>query len=327
MLIFDMDFVKFEAACLAEKRSIVVTHKSSGRQKEFDTRTEFWGRSWKKKDGGWLAEQNIGRTTPWLPEDFIIEDKQEIISEALGKRIARNRIDSICAKLEDNDYRGYIGRGKSFREDISTIIQYKSNRIDAIRPLLLNDMAEYLVKRHNCVFVEGLESDDHVIIDWYKNKKATVVALDKDARGCEINLFDPDTMDSPLRIRGLGGLWINGKKEVKGQGRMWCYFQCLSADNSDCYSANSASDVRWGPKSAYNLLAPCKTDKECFEALVKGYKTLYPEKKTIKGWRGDEIEIDWLYVFNENFQLCRMRRWEGDEFHVKTVLDKLKIEY
>ena len=60
-LLIDSDFVCFEAASLAEKRSVVVTHKQSGRQKEFDTRTEFWGH-WKTKSGGWLAEQNKQRS-------------------------------------------------------------------------------------------------------------------------------------------------------------------------------------------------------------------------------------------------------------------------
>lgn len=42
--IIDLDYVKYASASVGEKRSIIVTHKSSGRQKEFSTRTEFWGR-------------------------------------------------------------------------------------------------------------------------------------------------------------------------------------------------------------------------------------------------------------------------------------------
>jgi hypothetical protein len=145
--------------------------------------------------------------------------------------------------------------------------------------------------------------------------------------GCEINFFNPDIMDEPMQIRGLGGLWIDGNKQVKGYGRKWLYQQISSSDLADNYSANSASDTKWGPKSAYQALSPCQTDKECFEAMRNIYVKLYPSPKKIIGWRGDEIEIDWLYMLNENFQLARMRRWENDEFHVSSVLDKLKVRY
>lgn len=324
--VIDMDFVKFEAASLAEERSILVTHKESGRDKVFKNRTEFWG-DWRTKSGGWLGEQNKTRLTPFTADDFLVEDVQEVKSMGIAKQVARTRIESICAKLGDDSYYGYVTKGPSFREEISTILRYKGNRVGMIRPLLLDEVSEYLIKRHNAQWQEHYEVDDRVIMDWYADKSLTVVMVDKDAMGCEVNLFNPDTMDTPQKIRGLGGLWIDGNKQVKGYGRKWCYFQCASSDLSDNYAANSASDVKWGPKSAYNLLSPCKTDKECFEAMKQCYQTLYPEPKVITGWRGDELKIDWLYVFNENWQLCRMRRWEGDEFHLTTVLDKLGIQY
>jgi hypothetical protein len=325
-LVIDFDFVKFEAASLAEERSIIVTHKASGNQKEFATRTEFWG-DWRKKEGGWLAEQNKSRLSPMLAEEFDVEDRQTPKGMAVAKQVVRSRIEGICAKAGTEDYYGYVSKGTSFREGISTVLRYKGNRSGLIRPLLLDDVSEYLIKRHNTTYQEHWEVDDRVIMDWYADKSLTVVMVDKDAMGCEVNLLNPDTMDEPMEIRGLGGLWIDGNKQVKGYGRKWLYMQCGSSDLSDNYAANSACDTKWGPKSMYQLLAPCQTDKECFEALIKAYVKLYPAPKKITGWRGDEIEIDWLYMLNENFQLARMRRWVGDEFHVQDVLTKLGINY
>ena len=324
-IVIDMDFLKFEAACLAEERSIKVIHKDSGREKVFKTRTEFYG-DWRKKSGGWLAQQNKGRLSPWLVEDFLIEDVQEVLGMGIAKNVLDSRLDSITHKLSDNDYYGYVTKGTSFREDVSTILKYKGNRDKLLRPLLLDEVAQLLIRKHNASWQEHYEVDDRVVMDWYADKSLTVVMVEKDAMGCEINLFNPDTMDKAMKIRGLGGLWIDGKKQVKGHGRKWLYFQCLSNDVADNYAANSASDIKWGPKSAYNLLAPCKDDKECFEAIKEGYQTLYPEPKIITGWRGDEIEVDWMYCANENFQLARMRRWDGDEFHLRSVFDKFGIE-
>ena len=73
----DLDYVRYGASSVGEKRFIVVTHKPTGRTKEFDNRTGFWGRD-KNKSGGWLAELNKNRTSPFTIDEFEIEDKQEI---------------------------------------------------------------------------------------------------------------------------------------------------------------------------------------------------------------------------------------------------------
>lgn len=324
--VIDMDFIKFEAACLAEERSIIVTHKATGNQKEFGTRTEFYG-EWRKKSGGWLAEQNKSRLTPFLVEDFDIEDKQTSKGMVVARQVVKARLEAILGKLGTQDYYGFVTSGKSFREGISTVLKYKGNRDNLLRPLLLTEVSEYLVKHCNTEYQSHYEVDDRVIMEWNSDKEMVVIGNEKDYLGCEINFFNPDTMDEPQEIRGLGGLWIDGNKQVKGYGRKWLYQQVCSSDSADNYAANSACSTKWGEKSAYNLLSPCQTDAECFEAMKKCYQKLYPEPKTITGWRGDEFEIDWLYMLNENFQLARMRRWEGDEFHVKDVLTKLGISY
>jgi 5'-3' exonuclease len=136
---------------------------------------------------------------------------------------------------------------------------------------------------------------------------------------------------------------LDSKGEVRGHGRKFLYFQVLSGDSSDNYKANSASKKKWGAKSAYALLKDCKNDKECFEALVNGYMTLYPEPSRVIGWRGYEdpatlevlkpnaddfaIDIDWLYVMQENFTMAHMLRWDGDKFEVKPLLEKLGVAH
>ena len=109
---------------------------------------------------------------------------------------------------------------------------------------------------------------------------------------------------------------------------MWLAFQTMNGDTSDNYKANCFSGIKWGDKAAYNQLKDATNDKELFQALVDGYKKLYPEKKTVIGWIGKEIEIDWLYVLTECFNLAKMMRtYDEKPTAVKDVLDKLKIEY
>lgn len=327
-LVLDADFPAFNASAIAEDRSINVVHKATGKVRSFPTRTDFYGH-WSKKNGGWLAECNKDRKKPFLVDDFEIIDVQEQKENPMGIVVnsINEQIKKITTMLDTNKYYGYVSKGDSFRVELSTIWKYKGNRDGMLRPLLLTEAKEYLIERHHCNWQEGLESDDRVVMDFFAKEADCVVAVDKDIMGCEVVVFNPDTMSKPEVIKGLGGLYINGKKEVKGKGRKWFYHQVMSGDASDNYKANCASDMKWGEKASYQLLDPCKTDKECFLAMKEGFQTLYPESKVITGWRGNEIEINWLYVFNECFQMARMRRWRNDEFHVSTVLDMFGIDY
>ena len=65
--------------------------------------------------------------------------------------------------------------------------------------------------------------------------------------------------------------------------------------------------------------------KEALQAVADSYKLLYPETKMFKGWRGDEFEIDWKYVFNENWDMARMLRWENDVVVGTDVMRSLNV--
>lgn len=336
-LCFDYDPILYTCASVGETRSIKVVHRESGDEYEFNNRTAFWGH-WKKKAGGWLAEYNKGRTSPRLPEEFDIIDVQtpEPIENCM--HTMKQMIMGIKEAVGASSYYGYSGRGKTFREDVSTIIKYKGNRDGMLRPVHLDDLKEYLIKNHSCKIVEHIEADDACSIDsyeayqkWKKTKsdkdKLILAYVDKDYLQCAGHIYNMNLQDGIDSYDGFGWLELNAKGEVKGRGRMWLYQQVLAGDTADNYFANSASDMKWGEKSAYKLLKDCKNDKEALQAVVDGYKLLYPQPKKIIGWRGDEIEIDWLYVLRENFTLARMLRKPDDKVDIKDVLDKLEVNY
>lgn len=339
-LMFDYDPLLYEVGSVGEKRTIKVVHRDSGDEYEFSTRTAFWGH-WKKKAGGYLAEWNSAKSEgkQRKPEEFDIIDVQtpEPIENCLStmkKQIQMYREFAGC-----DLYYGYSGRGKVFREDVSTIVKYKGNRDGALRPVHLEDIKEYLIKHHACRIITGIEADDACTIDsynsWNKFKetgdeadKVILAFVDKDywqSAGFLLNTLDMTGIEAC--DGGFGKLWVDEKKKVRGRGRMWLYFQVMNGDDADNYFANSGNpDIKWADMSAYNVLKDAKNDKEAFEALVKGYKTIYPAPKKITGWRGDEIEIDWKYVLQENFTLAKMLRWEGDKVDVLKVMDKLGVQ-
>lgn len=360
-LIFDIDFIIFDAVSVAEERFITATHIPTDRKIEFKNKTELWGH-YKKKEGGWIAEQNkkLGNDF-WKVADFDVVEGQrprpfkikgvdpftQGPNESLdyfitpwdgAKKILDDKVKAICQKLGTTEYEGFTGTGDVFRHDLCTLLKYK-DRDELMKPLLLRKMKEYVCERHSTTLVKGLEADDHVSIavlagynKWLAGGKKDCdkvigIAEDKDSDGCTGWWFNPEKDAAPRLIEGFGKLWVNDKGDVKGQGRMWLYFQIGCGDSSDNYSANCFSDARWGQTGAYKELKNCKTDKEAFEALVGIFKMLYPEPKTVEGCKGP-VKIDAIYVMQECFTMAKMLRAVDEPVtDVKAVMDKLGVNY
>lgn len=355
-VLFDYDPLLYAAGGVGETRTIKAVHRQSGDEYEFANRTSFWGH-WKKKAGGWLKEYNDAKSegNRRTPESFDIIDVQtpgpiEQCVMVLKQMIAETK-ETVGAK----SYYGYSGKGTVFREDVSQVLKYKGNRDGALRPVHLNDLKDYLVKKHGCEIITGIEADDACSIDsynaWKKWKKTgndadklILAFVDKDYWQCAGHLYNTNQKKSLSQGEVFGGLyWDETKKEVTGCGRMWLYFQVMNGDDADNYYANAASAMKWADKSAYDILKDAKNDKEAFEALVKGYKLLYPSPKSIIGWRGYEdpkdrtilkensedfrIDIDWKSMLQENFTLAKMLRWREDKTNVLEVMDKLGVKY
>lgn len=361
-LVFDIDWLIFESVSVAEERFIIATHIPTDRKMEFKTKTELWG-DWRKKAGGWIAEENkkLGNDY-WKPDDFTIvegqrprpfkvkgvdeftgepdESKDYFISPWEGaKKILDDKIKAICEKFKTKDYTCFTGTGNVFRHDICTLLYYK-DRDEMMKPLLLKKMKEYVCERHSCTMVTTAEADDAVnwtVLDGYKawvkggkkdEDKVTGIAVDKDSKQCSGWWFNPNKDKEPRLIEGFGKLWLDAKGEVDGEGRMWLYFQ-LFEDKADNYKANCFSDIKWGEKASYNALKDCKNDKEAWTVLVESFKTLYPEPKIVDGCKG-KVEIDAMYVLQEMADMAFMLRHNNtprDRLVVKDVLEKLGVNY
>lgn len=330
-----MDYIKYAVASAAEKRSILVVEKSSGDEMEFKTRTEFYGRN---KLGGWLQARNMRKGTDLTADDFIIQDIQRPEKPEHAFYSAKHMIQEVLRKLGTQKYYGYIGKGDSFRVGMSTIMEYKGQRRDTIKPVLLPEVEEYLLKHHNCEIITGIEADDACTIDSYAafqkygktrntDDHLILAAIDKDAYTTTCYLFNPNKMESPLCINGFGKLELDAKGKPRGYGRLWFYFFLLNGDTADNYSAHILTGTRFGEMSAYNLLKDARSDKEALEIVLQQYLKWYPEAFEFTSWRGDVIQANWMYVLQEIWDMAHMQRWEGDRILVPEVLDKLGIQY
>ena len=77
-----------------------------------------------------------------------------------------------------------------------------------------------------------------------------------------------------------------------------------------------------GEVGTYEALVDCDSDLECFKAIKNLYQRMYPEPKKIKTWDGRVVEIDWVYVLDEMWELLRMKRFEGDDVTASEVFMK-----
>ena len=325
--IIDLDYVKYSAASVGEKRSIIVTHKSSGREKEFSTRTEFYGRD-KIKSGGWLGELNAKRESPFSVDEFYIIDVQtpEPVDHVL--QIAKTQVENDLKKLGTNKYKAFLGKGDSFRVELSTLLKYKDNRKDMLRPLHMDAVTEYLARKFKAEIIESFEVDDRCVQECYKQPNNIIQGLDKDYYSSPNKFFNVNRPEEGIiDCDQFGKLWLTDKGDVRGVGRLHLAWQIASNDTSDNYAANCFSDIKWAGKSAYKALVGCTTDTEAWNKLKEVFQYLYPEEKTVIGWRNEPINISWHYVLNEMFLMARMKRFVGDECTAYDVMDKMGVSY
>lgn len=333
LAIFDYDTVIYRSAFAGETRTVEVEHIPSGRKMMFKNQTEFRGRG--KKIGGWLGDLNETRIEkgqkPFELDEFSFEVVREVDELPNVLHTTKVVINKILEQVGAEQYLGYIGSGQGFRHEQSTLWEYKGNRKDILRPILKDDVAEYIHKHHNGIIEDYYEADDRVIMKAleYGVDNCVVISVDKDSAGCPVRVYNPNKPDEGIvDCRGFGELSIGGtpkNRKVEGKGRMFLYYQVASGDEVDNYKANCVSEKDWGSVSAYNALKDCQNDADAMMALKEVYQNLYPEPKEIIGWRGDSILVDWKYVIREIWNLARMRRSENDDVDVIEVMRSLGV--
>lgn len=324
--VLDLDLYKYHAAAAGETRSVLVTHKASGREKEYKTRTEWYG-DWRKKEGGALALINEGRTSPFTWDEFSYNDIQrpEPIENILYT--AKTMVERDLAASGAKSHKAFLGKGESFRVELSTLLKYK-DREHLIKPLALDEVTEYLERKFKAEVVTQIECDDAVVMACYKKPNNFAIIEDKDFWGTPINVWDRNQQErGVVNCDKFGHLFLDEKGKVRGEGRIFFYFQCASQDLTDNYKANCFSDVKWGDKSAYKALAECRTDTEAWNKLKEVFQHLYPEQKTVLGWRNEPITISWDYVLNECFMMANMVKVKGEQINAYDLMDEFGVSY
>lgn len=320
IVVLDGDEISFQVAAACETRGIVATNKSNEAQATFKTRTDM---------NKFLANLTI-------PEDFYeVVDSQ--IAEPAKNAFAtvKAKILNFKQKFKTNKVEIYMSGSGNYRLDLPLPVQYKNNRKDTIRPLLLQEIRDYLVQYQGAIIIEGDEADAMLaqrMYEGYKtNTKIISCSVDKDLRITSGWCYNPDK-DELLFVDGFGALYRDDKGKVRGHGRMFLYLQCATGDSADGYDprdivkAITGTTPKFGDVAAFKLLSECNTDKEALKVVHDLYlKWFGAEQFSYTAWNGETFTGDYLDALQMIWSCAFMRRFEGDNVCVRGMLKKMGI--
>lgn len=336
--ILDADSIAYKAAAANEVKSIKSKHIEKGVIEEWKNRTEF---------------KAYLKTTDHTIDMYEITDHAEPKHISYAKSTVNSMIQKSQNHMRANKLEIYISGENNFRDFIllpapyvqqnatlSTIGgRYKSNRDGTARPELLGALRQWMIDDLGAIVVNGMEVDDMSAIRAYEGSKAGQKVIqytgDKDACGCHGWLQNPDKDAEPKFVTGLGAIYKDEKSKVRGQGRMFLYYQILAGDKVDGYRPVDILDIKtqkagggkvqYGDIAALNTLSGCTTDKECWEAIYKQYLTWYPSKLRYTAYNEIDYDADALSIMQMYVDCAHMKRWADDRIIVKDVLTKLGI--
>ena len=326
--------------------------------KHFSNKTEFKGLT-RKTISGWLGEHNQERIAqgkePYSVDDFRFEET----FEPNNINFAYSNFDRKLKEIKD--YLGIqeaiilVGSGECHRHGIDMPVdpsqpdnplrgRYKGRR-DAPKPLQLEEVKQYVIKKYNAVEITGIECDDALNIHLYKSHLHYVktgkhfyvgVSVDKDQAGFPGMIYnymkDNDKKwkhPYPYLITGLGELHIEDNGDIKGTGHLWRLTQLLIGDlECDGFSPTRYLGIRYGKKSAYDALHNCKTLKEACEVCVAQYWKWFPSGEvTFTSWRGYEVTLTTWEWMDRIWTMLYMLKSRDDQTTFTSILDHLGVPY
>lgn len=308
-LVIDADTILYSSAVQQQTNKCNVIHKTSGREKLFDSKTLF---------NDWVKSQD-----KWSKDEFEFQTVSELVGEPrFAFQSIKQKVENIFNVSCCDDYVVCIEGEGNFRKDYQTpYVAYKSQRTE--KPLLFNECREYFLKKYKdrVIVSVGRETDDTCNIMAWESYNRALKTRDKGQANYVISYVDKDIKANSrgflLNYNKLedGIFWNDGLSQTKA-----FLTQCLvgdSADNID--GVKILADVtkkRYGvtvkgvgPATAAKILDDCKTEKEMADRVLEAYVEAHPEDHS---QRLQDIAF-FLYL----------QRYEGEVFDWNTYYEGL----
>ena len=163
-------------------------------------------------------------------------------------------LDNLSLSEGIDEVWGYLTGHGNFRHEIAVTAPYKGNRV-APKPYHFQLLREYMENKWGFEVIEGMEADDAIGIEAYRNEpdETLIVSIDKDLnmiRGHHYNFVKEERY------------YVTEEKAIRN-----FYLQILTGDKVD----NIIGLAGIGPVKSKKLLLDCNTELEMYEAVLKAY--------------------------------------------------------
>lgn len=200
------------------------------------------------------------------PDDILVGYEPEPVENCL--HTVKTMVHSIMEKAGTEQAIIYLSGSDNYREDIDSIAPYKGHRV-SYKPHHFQAVADYLIKNFDAVVVEGMEADDAMGIEQYKNfQEGYPVVFDNEKTRDDTTIIC--TKDKDLDM--IPGWHYNWGKELKywvsqDNADLFFYKQLLMGDSTD----NIKGIHGVGEKKAVYLLQDAETNEERYEICLEQY--------------------------------------------------------
>ena len=163
-------------------------------------------------------------------------------------------LDNLYLELSVDEVWGYLTGKGNFRNEIAVTAPYKGTRI-AAKPYHFQLLREYMERAWGFEVVDGIEADDALGIESYRNEpdETIIVSIDKDLnmiRGHHYNFVKEEKY------------YVTEEDAIRN-----FYLQILTGDKVD----NIIGLQGIGPVKSKKLLQDCTTELEMYETVLKAY--------------------------------------------------------
>lgn len=163
-------------------------------------------------------------------------------------------LDNLYIELSVDEVWGYLTGKGNFRNEIAVTAPYKGTRI-AAKPYHFQLLREYMERAWGFEVVDGIEADDALGIESYRNEpdETIIVSIDKDLnmiRGHHYNFVKEEKY------------YVTEEDAIRN-----FYLQILTGDKVD----NIIGLQGIGPVKSKKLLQDCTTELEMYETVLKAY--------------------------------------------------------
>lgn len=211
------------------------------------------------------------------------------VDENICKVAVDDAIHTLLENLEADDYVVALTDSKNFRKDV--LPSYKDNRKNVRKPMVLKQLREHVMEKHNGVVFPNIEADDvlGIMATEPHTDERIIVTIDKD-------------------LRQIPALISTDGKEIekidKVEADHWFMVQVLAGDAVDGYTGVP----KVGVKTAEKILDGAGTSlSELWNTVLKAYdKAGYSKKEAIQQARVAHI----LQASEYNQKTGKVQLWQ-----------------